>query len=640
MRFSLFQTQTIVLRRVLHIIIISLSTTITLYSQKDIKSFTITIIDTLDSEYNQSKDIYDWITSNIKYDIKKFEKFDNSLTSASEMLKKKKGVCSDYANLFKEMCMSVGIEAYIINGYSKGIDYYPGMPFLRSNHSWNAIFADSNLIICDATWGSGSLIQKPGVFNRILYLTTGTAFVNNKTDFDPTTVKDYFDISKENITNSHYPLDPKWLLSKYPISFGYFNADSNDKNFDFPYFEERIEEIRGKSAEYQLKVEGISSQKYNPLNKYNIANGYLAIASSYDIEKDINENNFWQFEKYFEEYNLIYESISKHKAITDSVYRSRFRSLKTLASNQKRLTNKIKSKTKSAKNSFQSKQKQITGKNSSYYKKLNGYILNIGRIELKFLESDQPYSKTTVDSIELNELLNEISILIEQEPEYNRIIDSLSTDVKLRIFKDEYLDDSIIAKNTLFNKRIISLKHMILSNDEVVIRQYVDSLGFVYSDISSFLNDKKNSKKEVEGIGRLYYSNSAELQKNLKQQILLLSKAYRVSNYSDDILERNNMTVKRLIDSYNNSMEFTQLLSRHNNAQKDIRKENLDALKEQRKSINKENKFFLAWYNHIYKYEKAKYENEKLVLKSILSTSQKNRKIVEMKIKKYNTPQK
>jgi hypothetical protein len=100
------------------------------------------------------------------------------------------------------------------------------------------------------------------------------------------------------------------------------------------------------------------------------------------------------------------------------------------------------------------------------------------------------------------------------------------------------------------------------------------------------------------------------------------------------------MTVKRLIDSYNNSMEFTQLLSKHNNAQKDIRKENLDALKEQRKSINKENKFFLAWYNHIYKYEKAKYENEKLVLKSILSTSQKNRKIIEMKIKKYNTPQK
>lgn len=627
------------IHRIQNIIIVSIVTTLSLCAQEDIKNFTITLIDTLDSEYKQTQEIYNWISSNIKYDVKKYKKFDNSLISAPELLDKRKGTCSDYANLFKEMCESVGIEAYSIHGYSKGYSYYAGMPFLRGNHTWNVIRADTGWVICDPTWGSGYMTHKPGFWKKFIYMTTGTAFTNNKTVFEQKIRNNYFDISKEDITKTHYPLDPKWLFSKYPVSFGYYNGDSTDKNFDLPYYSERIEEIRGKSENQQLKVEGTNALKYNPLNHFNIAHGYLKTASLYNIERDINKDNLWQFEKYQAEFNLIYESISKHKVITDSVYRSRFRSLKNLASDQKRLTNKIISKTKSAKKSFQSKQKQITGKSSSYDKKLGGYIVNIGRSELKYLNPDGLYTETNIDSATLNELKNEISILEEEETFYNLTLDSLLSEVGFKIIEDSYLDDSIITKNTIFNKDVVSLENMILTGNEVTIRYYVDSLKSVYSEIVIFLNNKKNSKKEVEATGRLHYSSSAELQKNLKQQVTLLNKAARASNYNNEILKSNNLAVKRLINSYNNSIEFTRILQRHNNSQKDIRKQNLEALKEQRKNIKKEYKFFLAWYNHIYKSEKAKYENEKIVMKAIQSISQKNRKLVEMKIKKYNTTQ-
>lgn len=621
----------------LHILFAISIISTTLYSQNDVRNFTLSIVDTLDGEYEQATDIYNWITSNIKYDLKKYEKFDNSIRSASEMLKVKKGVCYDYANLFWEMCNSIGIEAYVINGYSKGYQYYPGMPFLKANHSWNIINVDSEWIICDATWGSGFITQKPGFFNKALYITTRTAFTNNKLLFEQTTFNNYFDVKAEDMIYTHYPLDPKWMLSAYPFSFEYFNGDSAEMNFDLPYYEKRIEEIRGTSEINQFKVEGVSAQKHNPLNHFNIAYSYYQAASLYDIERDIQPDNLWQFEKYYNEYSLVYESINKHKAITDSVYRSRFKSLKVLASDQKGLTNRIKSKTKSAKKSFQSKQKQITGKNSSYDKKLGNYIVNIGRTELKYLKPAELIPDALTDSTEINKLKNQISALEEQEPEFKKILDSLLTEVELRISDDAHLDDSIITKNTLFNTEIISLEHMILSNDEVIIRQYVDTLKIVYSDIVGFLTDKKQSKKDVEAIGRLHYSFSAELQKNLKQQVALLNKAARMANYPDELINRNNQAVKRLIKSYNESIDFTRILANHNSNQKDIRKQNLVALKQQRKSISKEYSFFIAWYNHINKLEKERYENEKLVLKTIRSSSQKSRKVVEMKIKNYKT---
>lgn len=619
------------------IIVFALFPSLFLYSQNDVRGHTLAIIDTLDTEYNQARDIYNWITSNIKYDLKKYVKRESTPIPPVELIKKRKGVCSDIADLYKEMCSSVGIEAYRINGYSKGYNYYPGMPLLSGNHSWNVIKVDTTWIVCDATWGSGKLTVKPDFFQRALYVTLRKPFTNNKLSFESNSNNYYFDVSQNRITDSHYPLDNKWLLSKTPVSFGYFIGDSVQKYDDNPYFIESIKEIRGKSYEHQYKVEGIAANKKNPLNYFNLADGYYQVNMGNDLEREITTNNLWQFENYYEEYSIIFSSITRHKTITDSVYRSRFNSLNKLASDQKRITNKIKSKTKSAKNSFKSKQSQITGKSSSYEKKIGGYLINIGRAELKYIQQPALAASSSNDSIELESIKNEVSRLEELEYGLNFTLDSLNKFIDARISQDAYLDDSIMAKNTLFNAEIISLKHMILSNDEFIIRKYVDSLKIVYSDIVLFLNDKKNSKKEIEGIGRQFFAVSGELQKNLKKQTVLLNKAVKISNYDAELISKNNLAVKRLIKSYNRSIEFTKKLSRHNSAQKDIRKQNLEALKEQRKSIKTEYKFFSAWYAHIYKQAKADHENEKLVTKSIRSDSQRKLKLVEMKIKKYNT---
>jgi hypothetical protein len=69
--------------------------------------------------------------------------------------------------------------------------------------------------------------------------------------------------------------------------------------------------------------------------------------------------------------------------------------------------------------------------------------------------------------------------------------------------------------------------------------------------------------------------------------------------------------------------------------QNDIRKQNLIALKQQKKNIVRENKYFIKWYSALYKRETAKYASEKELAAIIKSDAQRKQKLVETKVKKY-----
>lgn len=622
--------------KIYSISLLFLLTGIVLNAQTDIRQFTLTVIDTSDNQYSRTLDIYKWITTNIRYDVKSFNKGEQRNLSPQQLLKYKKGLCSDYANLLQAMCNSVGIEAYVVNGYSKGYLYNKQKPFLRANHSWNIVFADSAWLIIDATWGSGFLSAKPSPIQKTLYSLVRMPYASKKNYFTQEPADLFFNILPGSLVKTHYPLDPKWLFNTSPPTFKSFVYDSVDETTDFPFFAQDIERIRHKSRELQFRAEGETSIIVNPLNNFDLANSYFNQAASFAIERNITKGNLWQFEKYYNQYSIIIESISKHKTVTDSVYRSRAKSLRQVARDQKRLTGRITSKARKARKTLRSSQKQITGKNSSYRKKMNGYLINIGRAEIKKIPLVIKNETTYTDTVQIVAIKKELYKLKTEQLLLNNMLDSLIKVVDNFSYMDAQIDDSISRANQIFNTNIEILGTMILTGEESIITDYVDSLKVIYKEIEDFIGDKKSAKSDLQNTGRKFYSTTGLLQKNTKREMTLNVKLQKLANNSDSVVKAYNRTIDELIICYKKSIAFTKKLSNHNELQTDIRQENMAALKKQKKSIKQENRFFVAWHENLARQEKAEYTKEKETIKSIKGISLKNKKNIELKLQKHN----
>ncbi len=611
-----------------------------LRSQTDIRQFTLQIIDTTASQTEQAKSIFNWVAGQIRYDVKALGEIDQAPSSPFQTIKSRKGVCGDFASLYSAMCNSAGIETYVIAGYTKGFGYNKQKPFLRSNHVWNVSYIDSAWIHTDATWGSGGLGKRPPAFRKALYRIARIAFSNNKVYFIASVDSSYFNIPLDTLVKTHYPIDPKWLFSPAPIAFNQFVEDSFRIPLAYPDYILEIEKVRHKSDFFLMMEDGSNATNVNPLNHFDKAYAYYMNSLSYDIEREITASNKWQFENYYRDYGIMKQATEKHRIVNDSVYRARSTDLKTLERDQKRLTSRIKSKTSKAKKSQRSGEKQIVGKASSYTKKINAYQINIGKAEIRKI---LPYDSTKanknpveIDSAEIISASKEISQLQENQTSISLKLDSLFQILDNYALADARIDDSISKANKKFKFNVVKLTNIVLSGDEPAIFEYVDTLKTIYANIEEFIGNKKEAKSDLQNTAREYYMQAGLIEKSLKDQAALYSKLNKLRPKDAGIIQIHNATIDTLIAACKQSIVFTRKLANHNNMQSEIRQQNLKALKEQKKSIQNENKFFTSWYeNHIHR-EKELYENEKILVKTMLTHAVKNQKTVELKLKKLS----
>ncbi|MDB5149455.1 MAG: hypothetical protein JWQ57_3475, partial [Mucilaginibacter sp.] len=172
----------------------------------------------------KARAIFRWITDNIAYDYKYYNKFaykgktpkgfecrGDSLDCETRkhvwankytdnVLNEKKAVCEGYSMLFKKMCDIAGIESEIIPGYVR-TEYYQIGNMGELDHSWNAVHLNSTWYLLDPTWAAGGcpeddngkLLSFQKQFNEYYWLTPPDEFAKN-----------------------HYPESAKWvLLAKY-----------------------------------------------------------------------------------------------------------------------------------------------------------------------------------------------------------------------------------------------------------------------------------------------------------------------------------------------------------------------------------------------------------------------------------------
>lgn len=606
------------------------------YAQEKLDKFAFSIIDTSKSDYFQAKQIYDWVTTNITYDVKAYKKFELPNYSPLEILSKQKGVCDEYSLIYSELCNAVGIESYIVSGYTKGFRHYKGMPFLRAEHSWTVIYADSAWKFVDPTWGSGQLYLKTRLHRKILNKITGINAPKNKLSYLAEKNDSWFDVPEDSLVLTHYPLEPAWFNTSLPYSYLSFEKDTVLQKEPYPNYANSLESMFGKSRDQVMKQEGMTGNQFNPHNYFDLANGYVAVSSSYDLDRDVRAANKWLFEKYSKEYQIILDAIKRHITINDSVYRVRKTELKKLESSQRRIARKVDSKAKSAKSSFRSGKRSIMGRSGTFRKKQESYLLKAERAKIKIIPEGEVYDSVKSNQAKVNEIYAEMIEIRSQDDSITYKTDSLFGVIDLKIEDDADLDDSIEFSNNIFADVIHNLISNIDQVDEDAIKINVDSLVSIYNEIGNLLTEKKSSKRVMRQKSKNYYSNASKLQSSLKKQSGMLKKLYRESNYADSIKLEHNRVLQDLITSYEQAKEYTGKLDQHNMLQSDENEINLKALKYQRKTIKRESRKFNDWYKNLYDYHQAKYIHEKVIAKSIRDYAQRSKRLVDSKLKKYN----
>jgi transglutaminase/protease-like cytokinesis protein 3 len=168
------------------------------------------------TDIEKARAVYAWIAHNISYDINKFynnkpvrftyssdaekEKILSEIYESGirETLKKRKGVCEDYSNLFAKMCKVSGIEVMTIRGAARMRPVLAGNSELANDHAWNAVRINGSWKIVDATWGAGNVD-----FAKKKYIK------QYKSEF--------FLINPKIAVMTHYPADEKDQLLDRPV---------------------------------------------------------------------------------------------------------------------------------------------------------------------------------------------------------------------------------------------------------------------------------------------------------------------------------------------------------------------------------------------------------------------------------------
>jgi len=159
----------------------------------------------LQTDTEKARALYTWISHNIQYNLSEMNA-DKSYQSVEaiidEALKTRRGVCQHYAELFHAMAQSVGLETYLITGYTRD----KAGEISDLGHAWNGIAIDSKHYLIDVTWAAG--YQQNG------------QYVHQFRD-------EYFLISPEDMIQSHMPFDPVLQFLSNPLN----NQDFISKDF-------------------------------------------------------------------------------------------------------------------------------------------------------------------------------------------------------------------------------------------------------------------------------------------------------------------------------------------------------------------------------------------------------------------------
>ncbi|WP_430402990.1 transglutaminase domain-containing protein [Fluviicola sp.] len=120
--------------------------------------------DSCKTELERVYTIYSYIAGSYKYDLNRlkliYKREIKRELYLSEVIKKKKGVCGDFANLFVTLCDSLDIGCFRVSGYSRSFNLFHPVRKNYYNHAWNVVRVDGNWYVLDVTFGMQHFTKK------------------------------------------------------------------------------------------------------------------------------------------------------------------------------------------------------------------------------------------------------------------------------------------------------------------------------------------------------------------------------------------------------------------------------------------------------------------------------------------------
>jgi len=169
------------------------------------------------TDTEKARAIYIWIAHNIRYDMSQVSSGKRYFSPAEildEVFANRTGVCQHYSELFYAMSRSVGLESFLITGYTR--DVYGEIADL--SHAWNGIKTDSGYYFIDVTWAAG--YEQKG------------KYVHEFRD-------EFFLLPPKEFIKDHMPFDPIWQFLDNPVTNEQFIAKdfsnlNKSGNYAFP----------------------------------------------------------------------------------------------------------------------------------------------------------------------------------------------------------------------------------------------------------------------------------------------------------------------------------------------------------------------------------------------------------------------
>lgn len=157
--------------------------------------------------------IYSWITANIMYDADSIHYVildEDNEQRISYALRRKRGVCENFAAIFTDLATQCGIPSFVVEGFTKQGGFID-----KSAHVWCVALVNNQWGLYDPTWDA---------------VRVGSAV------FDPH--YKYFNLAPGQFIETHLPFDPMFQLLNFPISYKDFlagNTTANNRNNYFNY---------------------------------------------------------------------------------------------------------------------------------------------------------------------------------------------------------------------------------------------------------------------------------------------------------------------------------------------------------------------------------------------------------------------
>lgn len=120
---------------------------------QEIAEFTTDLVKGKSSQTEKYREIFRWITKNIKYG--------QSDPNPYAVFKNKKCVCQGYANLLTTMCHTQDIPAVVVNGFLS-------LPNLWGGHAWAYAYLDNAWEVSDPTNGGSWKISNVSQYTHLL----------------------------------------------------------------------------------------------------------------------------------------------------------------------------------------------------------------------------------------------------------------------------------------------------------------------------------------------------------------------------------------------------------------------------------------------------------------------------------------